>query len=291
MKTLYPISKHKKGLTVLQFLQSFSLGKSKIEKLFQNRQIYINEKVASKETLVEENDVLAIETFAHRDFIEDDEDVDVLYEDDYLLIVNKPAGILVHPDDKSKRNTMCNRISRHYQLNGYDGPIRFVHRLDFDTSGVLIFAKDILTESALNRMIFEHRLQRTYLCLAEGTFSVKKGTICQPIGKDRHQNRRRVSKTGEPATTHYEVIGKQDRYSLVKVRLETGRTHQIRVHFSWMGHPLVGDVLYGSKIKAPRVMLHSYEVRLIHPMTQKNICVLAPLPPEMRHYLKGEKFL
>lgn len=280
MITEYKIHRDFAQKTVLEFLEKFALGKTKTHLLFFEKRIRINGQPGGRNTVLQEGDVVSITTEEKRDFLPDNKKLDIVYEDDYLLLVNKPCHILVHPDDKQKQGTMCNIVSHYYQYKNLDYSIKYAHRLDMDTTGILIFAKDSLTMAAMSKMISTHEVQRTYLCLVGGVLKNKKGTISAPIGEDRHHNqRRRISKTGQSAVTHYEVLEEWKGYSLVQVRLETGRTHQIRVHLASMGHPLLGDALYGGNIQmASRVMLHSYRVVFWHPVFCKEM-ILEKKPP------------
>lgn len=284
MRFNYPICQIDEGKSIKEYLLEFHLGKSKINKLFAEKNIYINNNQISERYILRPNDVINIDYLEQRDFLPDKKKLDIVYEDDYLLIINKPYNIIVHPDDKNKNNTICNIVSYYYQNKQLDLTIKYAHRLDTDTTGLLIFVKDSLTLAKIADMIAKHELKRTYLCLVNGTLKDKKGMINLPIGEDRHhKQRRRVSKTGQEAITYYEVIKEYKKYSLVRVNLKTGRTHQIRVHFSHIGHPLLGDKLYYDNSNlATRVMLHSYMVEFIHPVYKKAIKVVKELPFDMK---------
>lgn len=285
MKFSYPIIKDFNRYTIQEYLDAFHFGKTKREEI--KNHIWVNHIKASFETLLLEGDILEIEYEEQIDFLPDSKKLNVVYEDDYLLIVHKPAHILVHPDEKLKRGTMCNIVSYYYQCKQLSCSVKYAHRLDMDTTGLLIFVKDALVHAKIDEMIANHTLKRTYLCLASGHFSKKTGLIDAPIGKDRHHNqRRRVSKTGQPAVTSYEVVQEFSHYSLLKVVLHTGRTHQIRVHLSSIGHPLLGDALYGGSVKqASRPLLHSYQIEMIHPVTHQPILIQKKLPYDMEQWI------
>ncbi|MBS4198484.1 RluA family pseudouridine synthase [Bacillus sp. FJAT-49732] len=216
--------------------------------------------------------------------------LDILYEDDFLIVVNKPADMATHPND-SETNTLANAVSYHLQ-NVYDAQNpRHVHRLDKNTSGAILFAKNIFSQVVLDRMLTDREIKRTYWALADGIIRSKNGKITEPIGRDRHHpTRRRVSKTGQHAITHYKVINTfpKDKLSLIECSLETGRTHQIRVHLSFIGHPLAGDELYGGSSKFTRQALHARKLEFIHPFLQKKVQVTAPFldnPPIFENFL------
>jgi 23S rRNA pseudouridine1911/1915/1917 synthase len=234
-----------------------------------------------------DSDIVSITENEEIDFLPDNKKLDIIFEDDYLLIVNKPSGLIVHPDDKSKNGTLCNIVSNYYFKKGYDLSVKYAHRIDIDTSGIIIFSKDMLTQAYMNNIISTHTLERYYICLASGSFKDKKGTINLPIGEDRHhKSRRRVSKTGQNAITHYEVIKEYNGFSKLLVKLQTGRTHQIRVHMSHIGHPLLGDELYGGSLKKiKRVALHSYLVRFNHPVTGEKIELKKEMPYDLKKIL------
>jgi 23S rRNA pseudouridine1911/1915/1917 synthase len=206
-------------------------------------------------------------------------DLSILYEDDHLLVVNKPANMDTHPNSPDQMDTLANAVAFHLQAKGEYRQVKHIHRLDKDTTGAVLFAKHPFIGSILDQLLEKREIKRTYLAIVHGILPIKKGTIKEPIGRDRHHaTRRRVSPGGQPAITHYEVIGTDHRknISIVKCSLETGRTHQIRVHFSHIGHPLAGDQLYGGNPIFPRQALHAAKLELIHPFTEEMIQCHAP---------------
>ncbi|RBP04237.1 RluA family pseudouridine synthase [Rossellomorea aquimaris] len=195
-------------------------------------------------------------------------EIDVLFEDDHLIVINKPAGIDTHPNHPEETDSLANLVAFHYQARGESCRVLHIHRLDHDTSGAIIFAKHPLSKAILDRLLTERQIKRTYHALVHGRLKQKKGTISEPIGRDRHHNtRRRVSPSGQDAVTHYKVLEYKNPYTLVEVQLDTGRTHQIRVHLSHIGHPLVGDILYGGKPIFKRQALHAARISFPHPLT------------------------
>ncbi|MGD6801398.1 RluA family pseudouridine synthase [Rossellomorea aquimaris] len=208
----------------------------------------------------------------------------VLYKDEHMLIVNKPAGMNTHPNDPTvEKDTLANAAAWHLQQNGEKAEVQHIHRLDRDTTGAVIFAKHALVKGILDRLLAERKIKRTYWAIVQGLMKTKKGTINQAIGRDRHHNtRRRVSPSGQAATTHYQVLqlNKTKGLSLVQLVLDTGRTHQIRVHMSAIGHPLAGDTLYGGKAIVKRQALHAKYIELLHPLTEEKISLEAPFLDE-----------
>ncbi|MGM0753256.1 MAG: RluA family pseudouridine synthase [Bacillota bacterium] len=195
-------------------------------------------------------------------------EIDVLFEDDHLIVVNKPAGIDTHTNHPNETHSLANLVAFHHQAQGESCRVLHIHRLDHDTSGAIIFAKHPLSKAILDRLLTERQIKRTYHALVHGRLKQKKGTISEPIGRDRHHNtRRRVSPSGQDAVTHYKVLEYKNTYTLVEIQLDTGRTHQIRVHMSHIGHPLVGDTLYGGKPILRRQALHAARISFPHPLT------------------------
>jgi 23S rRNA pseudouridine1911/1915/1917 synthase len=215
---------------------------------------------------------------------------EVLHEDPALIVVDKPAGLVVHPGAGRQRGTLAaGLLERFPDLDGVGTPGRWgiVHRLDRDTSGVLLVARTREAYEVLSTDLARHRVGRTYTALVHGLFATETGTIEAPVGRDPFRpTRRAVLAGGKPAVTHYEVI---DEYrgaglSLIDVRLETGRTHQIRVHMAAIGHPVVGDRTYStlnSPVATPRVFLHARRVDLHHPASGEPVFYEAPLPEDL----------
>jgi len=277
----YPI--YKKS-TVREYLESFYLSKSKIYTLFLDGNIYLNNHKVKENDIINKGDILQIDHIEEIDYkINTDIKLDIIYEDDYLLIINKPKNILIH-NGKDNNDSLSNLVSGYYYLNGISLNVRFCHRLDYETSGLIIYAKDILTHSYMNHFIECHVIKRCYLAFCYNKFKNKIGKIDLPIGRDRHENKMRVSKTGKEAITHFEVIKNYKNYTLVKLQLETGRTHQIRCHLSYLNHPILGDTLYGASNEyIDRVALHSYSLDFIHPIYNEKMHLEAELPKDMKY--------
>lgn len=223
-------------------------------------------------------------------------DLAILYEDDQLIIINKPAGLVVHPAPGHTQDTLVNALLYHCgDLAGIGGVQRpgIVHRLDKDTTGALVVAKTDFAHQHLQQQIKEKTARREYLGVVYGAPATAKGTIDAPLG--RHPvDRKKMAilpehKGGRPAVTHWRVQERLDNYSVLHFQLETGRTHQIRVHSCHMGHPIVGDPLYGSgrllRVKLPGQALHAWRLTLIHPVTGETIRAEAPPPPSFRKLL------
>ena len=215
---------------------------------------------------------------------------EVLYEDDHLIVVDKPAGIVVHPGAGHSRGTLAaGLLYRYPELVGVgaEGRWGLIHRLDRDTSGVLVVARSEDAYRALTTMMHNREITREYLALVEGTFDAPTGAIDAPIGRHpTHPTRQAVVPAGRPALTRYEVESAyaEAGCSLLRVTLETGRTHQIRVHFAAIGHPVVGDRVYArapAGIASPRIFLHALRVELTHPNTGDHLIAEAPLPEDL----------
>lgn len=282
------VNKEYENKTIKEFLKQNHIGRGKVEAIRVNKSSMINDKYCNLETKLKENDKLTFIIDEEIDFICDDIDIEIVYEDDYLLIVNKPANIIIHPDDKSKGGTLVNLVSNYYKKNNINRKVRFLHRIDKETTGLVLFAKDFLSEAILLQDIEKHIVQRKYLAFVEGKLNKKEGTIIANIKEDRHVNGKMcVFKDGKEAITKYKVIQEYKDYSLVEFILQTGRTHQIRVHSSFINHPLLGDVLYGGNcLHINRVALHSYEITFTHPISKKVITIKKDLPLDMEKLKK-----
>ncbi|MGO0061083.1 RluA family pseudouridine synthase [Brevibacillus fluminis] len=210
-------------------------------------------------------------------------DLAVLYEDDHLLIVNKPAHLLVHPTEPEHRLTLDHLVAGYFAANGIESKVRHIHRLDQDTSGAVLYAKHALAGAFLDEALRVRKVKRTYFAYVHGKLKQKAGTIDKPLGKDRHNPaRRRVTPGGEAAVTHYRLIEQYAQAAKLSCQLDTGRTHQIRVHLSELGHPLIGDTLYGGKATGlERQALHAASLSLIHPFGGATVQADAPMPKEL----------
>ena len=229
--------------------------------------------------------------------------LDIIYEDEYLVVVNKPANMIVHPAGKICSGTLVNALLYHCRdsLSGIGGVIRpgIVHRLDKNTSGLMVVAKNDFAHLDLSKQIKEHQVTKKYLTLVHGYMKDNSGIIDAPIGRSL-KNRKKMAVTVEgksrEAITHFKVLKRFPGYTMVEVTLRTGRTHQIRVHMAFIGHPIVGDQLYGRKkqgLSISRQALHSHILGFVHPSTKKYMEFCAPLPKDIQEIIdyleRGEK--
>ena len=211
-------------------------------------------------------------------------DLNIVFEDDWLLVVNKPAGIAIHPSVLHYSDSLCNGIRFYFDKIGLKKKIRPVNRLDLNTSGLVVFAKCEYIQECLINQMKNNQFKKEYLSVCDGIFNEKSGTINLPIArKENSIIERCISENGQTAITHYEVLKEFDNYSLVKCSLETGRTHQIRVHMSAIGHPLLGDSLYGSiSDLINRQALHCYNLQFIHPVYNNDLNFFGDLPNDFK---------
>jgi len=212
----------------------------------------------------------------------------VLFEDDWCLVMDKPAGMPVHASAPGQAGTLDEAAARHCLSKGDPLPVRHIHRLDDETAGPVLYAKNDLAQLRLDEAMRAKQIGRQYAAVVQGRVRSRQGTIEAPIGKDRHhQARRRVSPNGDPAVTHYEVLEVFKDATWVRLTLETGRTHQIRVHMSHIGHPLVGDALYGGVSPLlTHQALRGEQLVFAHPFTNQTLTVLAPEPPWFRNVVR-----
>lgn len=247
-------------------------------------------KLAQSKGIILQGSTLRLQLFPSEaiDFPADWMELNVLYEDDFTLVVNKPSGIEVHPSEHGQRRTLAHGVASYYEMTNQQVRIRHIHRIDKETTGPVLYAKNEFAHYQYDKAMREKKIERIYLALAEGVLEKDRGTINKPIGQDRHHStKRRVSETGDPAVTHYEVVERFADHTLVRLRLETGRTHQIRVHLSAIGHPLAGDGMYGGKRGLiARQALHGEKLIWHHPWTNEPLSARAPLPDDFAEALE-----
>lgn len=271
------------GQTVESLLkETWGAPKKWLHELRMEKGVKVNGKTVPWQTVLQKTDRLQLWLYKPEisDIHPNYQPLDILWEDEHLLIINKQAGLDVHPTAPNETGTLANAVAFYLQSDGVFTKVRHVHRLDRDTSGAILFAKHALSAAMLDRMLEKRDIKRTYVAIVHGIMKKTRGTINTPIGRDRHHpTRRRVSKTGDQAITHYRVLEtfQHSNTSLVELTLDTGRTHQIRVHMSYIGHPLAGDVLYGgSADQYKRQALHAARLMFPHPFTNETITCIAP---------------
>lgn len=267
--------------------------RSFIQRLIVDGQVTVNEKVRTKtgfSLTAGDRIQLSLPAPVSSAIIPEDIPLDILFEDDQLAVINKARGMVVHPAPGNQQGTLVNALLAHCQdLSGINGVIRpgIVHRLDKDTSGVMLVAKTDQAHVSLAEQIGNHKAGRIYLVVVHGNFTQEEGQVEGAIGrhpKDR-QKMSVVRQGGKAALTHYKVLERLGRYCLVSCKLETGRTHQIRVHMAFIGHPVVGDPKYGPptpKFSIKGQALHSSQIHFVHPRTGEEMTFTAPLPQDMQ---------
>ena len=263
------------------------LTRSAAQKLLEEGRVTLRGKPLKKNAKPEPGAVLSVDIPAPEtvDIAAQDIPLDVVYEDGDVIVVNKPVGMVVHPAPGHPDGTLVNALLHHCgdSLSGINGEIRpgIVHRIDRDTSGLIIAAKHDAAHLALAAQLEDHSLSRVYECVVTGTLREEEGTIDAPIGR-HHTDRKKMAvvPNGKRAVTHYTVLGRYNGYTHAQCRLETGRTHQIRVHMAHTGHPLLGDEVYGGRsVKAlAGQCLHARQLTFVHPTSGKPVTVECPLP-------------
>lgn len=258
--------------------KSENLSRSAAARIIEEQGVNVNGAVVSKNYKCKENDkiVLIVPMAKPLDVEAENILLDIVYEDNDLLVVNKPKGMVVHPAPGNYSGTLVNALLYHCKdsLSGINGVLRpgIVHRIDKDTSGLLIVAKNDIAHAGLARQIKEHSFSREYECVVHGNIKDDEGTIRLPIGRNPKDRKKMavVYKNSKDAVTHYKVIKRYGQFTHIRCRLETGRTHQIRVHMAYMGHPVAGDEVYGPK-KVQKGLngqcLHAKHIGFVHPKT------------------------
>ena len=264
------------------------LSRTNIQKLIDDNKITVNNKVQKASYKVMEKDEIKIEEIEAKtiDLKPQNIPLDIIYEDDDIIIINKQKGLVVHPANGNPDGTLVNAIMAICKdsLSGIGGEIRpgIVHRLDKDTSGLIIVAKNDKAHINLSEQIKNREVKKTYIALVRGVIKENEATINMPIARStKDRKKMAVSKDGKNAITHFKVLKRYDKYTLIEVNIKTGRTHQIRVHMSQIGYPIVGDNVYSNGKNPFGVvgqMLHSAKLTFRHPITNKEMNLEAPLP-------------
>lgn len=256
--------------------------------LKKDKQIFVNKKFYKMHELVNIGDIIEINLpYEANEYDAEDMDIKLLYEDADLMVVEKEPFVVVHPTKGHQSGTLANGLIKLFKDKSINSKIRFVNRLDRDTSGILIVAKNSYCHSILTKDDAMHEMEKKYYAVVGGHLEKESGVIDLPIDKSEDGIRRMVSEKGQRAVTRYKVIDKLKKATLLEISLETGRTHQIRVHFSHIGHPLVGDELYGGDMSLlNRQALHCFELGFYSPRKSEIIYIKSELPHDMRELVK-----
>lgn len=269
-------------------------SRSRIQGLLSDGMVLVNGNVSKANYKVRENDVITLQLEEDKELEVEAEDLplDIIYEDHDLIVVNKAKGMVVHPSNGNQNGTLVNALLYHCKdLSGINGVLRpgIVHRIDKDTSGLLVVAKSDAAHQGLSEQLKDKSMYRRYVALVHGVMEHDYGTIDAPIGRDAKDRQKMAvtSQNSKTALTHFKVMERFKKYTLVECRLETGRTHQIRVHMQFIKHPVVGDPKYSYRktLECNGQMLHAYELHFVHPITSEKMSFTAPLPKEFEDLL------
>ena len=268
----------------------FDVSRSKAQKLNADNLVLVNKEHKNNSYIVEENDI--VELIKNKEYIpskfkSENIPLDIVYEDKDLVIINKPSGMVVHPASGNYENTLVNALIYRYNLDDTNVRSGIAHRIDKDTSGLVIVAKNDKTLELLTDMFKNKEIKKTYVAIVDGVINNKGATINAPITRDvKDRKKMMVGKDGKNSITHFYVIKTFKNNTYISLNLETGRTHQIRVHMAYIGHPVTNDKVYGKENTSFGQYLHASKLEFIHPITKKEIIVEAPLPEEFMEKLK-----
>ncbi len=293
----YIVSQEEKGKRLDTYISSVDtdITRTSAQRLIEDGNILVNGKNAKVSYKIQENDKILVEIPEPKqiELKAQNIPIEIIYEDSDIIVVNKPKGMVVHPANGNPDGTLVNAIMAICKdsLSGIGGEIRpgIVHRIDKDTSGLLIVAKNDNAHVKMSEQIKNHEVKKTYIALVRGVFKENEATIDMPIGRSTSDRKKMaVNKNGKNAITHIKVLKRFDKYTLLKVNIETGRTHQIRVHLSHIGYPIVGDYTYSNGKNEFDVIgqcLHAQKLEFKHPITQKDMCLEAELPQYFKDIL------
>lgn len=291
----FVVSEMESGKMLKQILQNrFHFSRRMFRRLREEQRVTVNQKVVYYTSRLSEGDVVEVqleETGDHPFIPPQKIDFAIVYEDSDILVVDKPAGLVVHPTLGYRDGTLANGIAYHANERGESYPFRPVTRLDKDTSGIMVVAKHAHAHAMLSKQMKRKRYQRTYIAICHGNIVPEEGTIDLPIGRSPSSIIERVidDQNGKAAVTHYQTLARLRHATLAALQLETGRTHQIRVHLAAIGHPIIGDTLYGSNEDPPMMLrqaLHAKKIELFHPSRYEWLTWSVPLPDDMLNLVK-----
>ena len=292
MELIYKITENNFNKTINEIiLKKFNFSNRLITKLIKNKHILFNEKEIDTRTLISNSGIIKIDFNYNEDnsnIVATKMNLNIIYEDEWMLVINKPACCPIHPSRFHFEDSLSNGIKYYFNSINLNKKIRPVNRLDLQTSGLVIFAKCEYIQEQFSNQMTNNLFKKEYLCLVDGLFKERSGTIDLPISRKQGSIiERTINENGKKSITHYDVLKESDNYSLVHCKLETGRTHQIRVHMQAIGHPILGDTLYGKYSDLiNRQALHSYKIQCIHPVTGKELNFIADLPSDMKQLIK-----
>ena len=279
-------------LGIKEFLDKQNLSSRLFRKLYKNKHIYVNGKFLRKGLKIKKGDIVTIYMEDEIDnTIPEDFDINIVYEDYDLLILNKQPNMVVHLTKSHQENTLSNGISYYLKKNNIKRKIRFVNRLDMDTTGLLIVAKNPFAHQQMALQFEAEEVEKKYLAIVSGLMEKDEDYIDLPIGREEEKSiKKMVTKDGQESLSKYIVKERYGDSSLIDVQIFTGRSHQIRVHLSHIGHPIVGDSLYGKDSDLiSRQALHSYYLKIKQPRTKEEIEIIAPLPKDMEYLIEQIK--
>lgn len=287
---IYKITEKENGLRIEQFLRGLGYSRQNLTDLKKMPEsvlvdgvwMHLGDKLNTGDTLT----IRIQESESSEKIPAVEHPLDIIYEDEDILVINKPAGMPIHPSQNNYYNSLANALAWYYQQQGEEFIFRCTNRLDRDTSGLTVIAKHMLSSNILSAAVRRHDIHREYLAIVRGSVNQKCGTINAPLARKEGSIIERTVdfENGEHAVTHYQVLEEKNGHSLVSLHLETGRTHQIRIHMKHIGFPLIGDYLYNPDMEyITRQALHSHRLKFTHPITGEAMEFTAPLPEDMKN--------
>ena len=271
--------------------ETLDVSRSQVTKMIKAKEVLVNEKIVKPGFLLKESDIITVNHVSEDGVKPEKMDLDIVYEDDDVLVINKANGVVVHPGAGNHSGTLVNGLLYHTKLSDVNGEVRpgIVHRIDAYTTGLLMVAKNNKAHEILAEELAEKKTYRKYVALVWGVIESDTGEIDAPIGRSKSDRKKMAIRAdGKEAITHFKVLKRYDKATLIELRLETGRTHQIRVHMDYIGHPLVNDPVYGNRklFDETGQCLHAKELGFVHPTTGKYMQFDSELPECFTNILK-----